>query len=187
MKGARRLLVLLVAVVAVAAPSGIAAGQMGGGKVVVEKPPRTGPVRVVPGTTIKVFGTDFDKNARPVDIRWDKEEGIVLDSVPVDARGEFVRELTVPPDATVGPHALVFIQRRIDDTELTPVAFGIDVVATGAEATVGAVQDVAAEEDDTEDGTGRAVVRAGGVVVALVLAIGLLANRRRRTPRTVDS
>ena len=152
----------------------------GGGRLTVEVRPRAGPPRTVAGSPIRIRGASFDENGRPVEIRWDAEDGAVLATAAVDARGDFFRTVRVPVDATVGPHLVYATQTRIDDSVVPSGLVSVDVVATEAEATV-------AGPPPEQDEGGRPWPLVAGVGAAAVLAAGLGVSRKRRRARSPEA
>lgn len=169
------LAVLLLVAVATPLGSHGASAQMDGGRaaMTIEVRPRAGPPRATAGSAIRLRGMSFDENGRPVEIRWGGEDGVVLDTVTVDGRGEFLRVVTIPPDARVGPHLITATQRLLDDTSRDPSQVSIDVVATEAEATV-------VHEPPAATKTSPRWPVPVGLGLAALLTIGLVLSRRRR-------
>lgn len=150
---------------------------MGGGpRLIVEVKPRSGPPRATAGSPVRLRGNAFDKDGRPVEIRWGNKDGAVLAAVPVDQRGEFISTVRVPPDAAVGTYLVTATQRRIDDTEVSPSQLSIDVVADESQATVSDGTPVVPDVED--DRPGWLVPALLGV--AALLGLGLVVARIRR-------
>ncbi len=131
------------------------------------------PIQGVAGSQATASGSGALENYGYT-IYWDSTSGQVLASGTADASGNFSTTVTIPSDATVGIHGIIFV--GLDQNEGSvecPYVFEV-VAATGS----GGVQpDAYTSARTTLPSTGAFLLPAAGLLAA---GAGLLYRRRRR-------
>ncbi len=125
MFASRKLVLGMVAAVAVLVPAALASGCVA---LVAFRTTGTGVVQ--PGGTVEVFGGEFARG-KPVHIRLDSPDGPILythaDPQPSTMTSQFTVQVPIPPNTSQGPHVLVATQEHFDMNVGIPARAAIHV------------------------------------------------------------